>query len=458
MLTAMPVWGQDEECFVSPEKDRLICSIKQSSSKPLGPIRVFNRTRVVVRVTEKNVFHSCSLSEVKLTEIKEADPIVTLIGWLGRAAVGTPGFAGAVNRATPPSPSEELYDVVSRLERQISDSLTTSKATAERLKGYAERIRVFSNGLDSSEKYKARIESVRAWVPDLRTELNSTTDLSMDNVQALYAQLRAQAQTLPADDSNLPSIMGLLDQVNAQLSPLRSNYESVNAARTLARAFLGAIEGVEIQVREAKNETDPFTQDLSLLEYSQQAASTTLTCTNSITGKPATSVLPVNVQYRRKFPVSASVGALVTSTDKRKLGTTQIRTGTDANGAPTFLNTFAEIDRSSYQIAPFVFGNWELFSLDGKGKFQPSKYALNFSAGIGVNPNSGSNEVEYFIGPSFTLDRFIVHVGDHYGRFQKGFSGGFAVGDTVPANFGVAPIEREYRHGFGIAITYRLPL
>ena len=83
---------------------------------------------------------------------------------------------------------------------------------------------------------------------------------------------------------------------------------------------------------------------------------------------------------------------------------------------------------------------------------------LNLTAGIGLNPNNGKNQLEYFVGSAIGIKNAYVQVGSHIGRFQE-LGGGFNIGDTVPDKFPqTVPLERRYTAKLGIAISYKIPL
>lgn len=119
------------------------------------------------------------------------------------------------------------------------------------------------------------------------------------------------------------------------------------------------------------------------------------------------------------------------------------------NGTPTFRATFAETDRANSQIVPFSFFN---VYLTGTRRMN-----LNLTGGIGVNPNNGANQPEFFLGGALGLNNAYVQVGGHVGRWQE-LGNGFLIGETVPASFPGVPIERRYTMRLGIGISYRLPL
>src|SRR5687767_14283144 len=80
---SLPSLGQNRDCFNEVVggrvTGRIICPVAENDPYPLGPLRIPNSTKVVIRVTQKSPFDDCSLAEIKLTEIKESDPIVTIL-------------------------------------------------------------------------------------------------------------------------------------------------------------------------------------------------------------------------------------------------------------------------------------------------------------------------------------------------------------------------------------------
>jgi hypothetical protein len=85
-------------------------------------------------------------------------------------------------------------------------------------------------------------------------------------------------------------------------------------------------------------------------------------------------------------------------------------------------------DRGQVQLVPMAFVNYRIFpyasSHYGKGKESELVWTTHLSAGVGVNPNTGTNQPEFFFGMGIGLNRFMLHPGIHVGRTEN--LGGYA--------------------------------
>src|SRR5262249_50866000 len=147
----------------------------------------------------------------------------------------------------------------------------------------------------------------------------------------------------------------------------------------------------------------------------------TVTCTNFFTKQVSVDPIPFTVTYHDIPFASVTMGVLFTTLNKREIGTSPVRTGTAADGTPTFRNTFAETDHAANQIVPFSFFN---VYLSGTRRLN-----LNFTSGVGINPNNGSNQAEFFVGGAIGFKNVYVQFGGHIGRWQE-LGGGFVLGET----------------------------
>jgi hypothetical protein len=82
--------------------------------------------------------------------------------------------------------------------------------------------------------------------------------------------------------------------------------------------------------------------------------------------------------------------------------------------------------------------------------------ANHISTGIGINPNTGTSQVEFFVGDAVSFSRVFIHAGAHFGR-QESLGGGFTLG-TVPSTFTgtTAPISWSYQPAFSIGLSVRI--
>jgi hypothetical protein len=126
---------------------------------------------------------------------------------------------------------------------------------------------------------------------------------------------------------------------------------------------------------------------------------------------------------------------------------------------PVDTQVFAVTDRAQVQLVPMAFVNYRIFpytsSHYGKGKESELVWATHLSAGVGVNPNTGTNQPEFFFGLGIGLNRFVLHPGIHVGRTQN-LGGGYLLGTTVPGTLMSAPISWSYHMAFSIGFSVRV--
>jgi hypothetical protein len=177
----------------------------------------------------------------------------------------------------------------------------------------------------------------------------------------------------------------------------------------------------------------------------------TVTCTNFFTKQPSGDPIPFTVTYQRFSPHSLSAGILFSTLGKRQLGIQPVRVGTTEDGSATFRLMFTETDRADGQLIPFTFYNYRFFG----GR----KFSLNGTGGVGVNPNNGAAQVEFFAGGAVGVQNVFVQMGAHVGRWQE-LGGGLILGDLVPSGVGPppVPIERRYTVRPGVGISFKMPL
>lgn len=104
------------------------------------------------------------------------------------------------------------------------------------------------------------------------------------------------------------------------------------------------------------------------------------------------------------------------------------------------------------QAVPFSFVNLRAWTL-ARGAFD---VAVAASAGVGLNRNSGSTGVEYFIGVGIAARSAIVHIGRHYARVPS-LGGGFAAGQVVASGVDL-PVAFSYQPAWALGVSYRIPL
>jgi hypothetical protein len=185
----------------------------------------------------------------------------------------------------------------------------------------------------------------------------------------------------------------------------------------------------------------PDTYDLPL--YANTKVTPTIACSNQITGQAAPQVA-IEIDYQNPGFLSASAGIVVSMLGQHTIGT---RTKSSPGGFTTF---FAVTNQSTVQVIPFSLLNLYLLGNNNVN--------VSLSGGIGINPYNTWTQVEYFVGPSFSIHNVLLSPGVHIGRFQT-LGGGFKIGDPVPTGWSGStpvPIDLSYTAHFGIGITFKI--
>ena len=131
-----------------------------------------------------------------------------------------------------------------------------------------------------------------------------------------------------------------------------------------------------------------------------------------------------------------------------------------SSNAAGYNTIFALTDRSQAQVLPMANVNYRLGSYISHwgGRTGEDERVITgaLSAGLGINPNSGTAQPEFFVGTAIGINKLMIHPGIHYGREQS-LGGGFVQGATVPAGFsGNPPINWRYYPAFSIGFSVRV--
>jgi len=182
-----------------------------------------------------------------------------------------------------------------------------------------------------------------------------------------------------------------------------------------------------------------------------------VSCVSDVDGKtPTTDQINYSVLYQNIPVLSASAGLLTTFQEKKVIGTTT----TLANNTAGFNTIFAVTDSARAQVFPMAYFNVRLGGYLKTNWYRRPEDELDItshlSAGIGVNPNTGTNQPEFFVGMAFGLNKLMIHPGVHFGRTQS-LGGGFTLNSVVPTGFtGPVPINWSYHPAFSIGFSVRV--
>jgi hypothetical protein len=182
-----------------------------------------------------------------------------------------------------------------------------------------------------------------------------------------------------------------------------------------------------------------------------------ISCVSDIDGKTATTdQIDYSVLYQEVPVLSTSLGLLTTFQELRVIGTTT----QSANSAAGFNTTFAITNSARAQVFPMAFFNYRFPRYTNTHWYKRPEDELNItyhlSGGIGVNPNTGSNETEFFVGMAFGFNKLMIQPGVHFGRTQS-LGGSFVLTNPVPPGYaGPVPINWSYHPAFSIGFSVRV--
>lgn len=259
-------------------------------------------------------------------------------------------------------------------------------------------------------------------------------------------------------------VIEFVDLAKANLSIAQDNFKTLQATQAVitasynsaVKAYNDYLNRKDKKVIVIDDERRIVVQKIKLGPDYGATDTGVLTCMNDLAPtQPTTDAINYSVLYQNVPALTASVGLLTTFQSKQVIGTSP-----RANPDGTTTTYFAITDSGSAQVFPMAFINYRFL----KPKLttwwgQPeSELAItnSVSAGIGVNPNSGTNQAEFFLGDAVGFNRIYLHVGVHLGRTES-LGGGFKIGQPVPPDFsGSAPIDWSYHPAFSIGFSVRI--
>lgn len=155
-------------------------------------------------------------------------------------------------------------------------------------------------------------------------------------------------------------------------------------------------------------------------------------------------------------PFSVSGGFGFSSVNEREFVFVQSTKPVTTDGTTTqqVINRFGFKNNSSFRPIPMVLINTRIREWD---KWEDT-FALHLSAGAGVDIKTGEagSDVEFIVGPSVSFKRSLfVTAGFHVGRVPK-LAGGFQLGEEVPEGIDAPPVEKAWKTGFIVGITFKL--
>jgi hypothetical protein len=188
-----------------------------------------------------------------------------------------------------------------------------------------------------------------------------------------------------------------------------------------------------------------------------------LSCVSTVDMKtPTADSINYSILYQDLPLLSLSTGVLLTFQQKEVIGTTYVPS-TDPSGNPIAVAEFGVTASGRVQVFPMAFvnvraGSYRWYHTIDWGRTREERLIVSgaITGGIGVNSNSGTNQPEFFGGPTLMFNKVLISPGVHIGRVER-LGNGFTIGETEPTGFsGNPPLNWEYRPAFSLGISFRV--
>jgi hypothetical protein len=275
--------------------------------------------------------------------------------------------------------------------------------------------------------------------------------------------------TSPCDLDALAQIDKDLDRAKALLSIITDANKALQTAQTALKGTYTALLKVEddFHRRESQHIVEENTRGdgsrflVQLFDLGTDRKNTSpgyLSCLSDVNMTTATTTnINYSLLYQDVPHWTASVGFLVSFQPNVIVGITQ--SGTATPTVPAGTSYFAKTTQTPAQIFPMAYVNYRLGSykstLWGSTKENELVWTFNPSFGFGVNPNTGTNQPEFFGGFAIGWNRFMLHPGVHIGHTQT-LGGGYGYGAQVPSGVTTPPLDWAYRFKFSIGFSVRV--
>ncbi len=272
----------------------------------------------------------------------------------------------------------------------------------------------------------------------------------------------------PDDLADLAVVDQDFDQAKALMSLLGDNLKTLESAQgTLRTAYVTLVKVEDDFARreQLRIVTDDGTgilhQNFDLGTDRKVTSAGYISCVSDIDGKTLTTTnINYSLLYQNVPHWSASAGFLTSFLDKQTIGLTDANTSTTLS-QPNDTQSFQITDHAPVQFVPMAFANYRVGRRSstwfGKGREDELIWTAGLSAGFGINPNTGTNQPEFFAGLALGLNRLIIHPGVHFGRTES-IGGGYSLNVPFPAGTApsTTPLNWSYRAAFSIGFSVRV--
>lgn len=281
----------------------------------------------------------------------------------------------------------------------------------------------------------------------------------LSSIPAIFKPL---IQPSDCDRKDLQKVDDLIENAKTEVGVLNDNNKTLQGAQATLKTSYTALVKVKLDFKRRTQQNviaidgNVVVQKFNVSPDRKVTSPGNIACVSDLDGKTPTTI---NINYSLLYQDiphwTASAGFLVSFQQKKIIDIVD-QTGSDPSSST---KVFQVTDTASAQFIPMAFVNyrlpWMTTSQYGKGKEDELVWTTHLSAGFGINPNSGTNQPEGFLGFAIGLNRLLFHPGVHFGR-TEGLGGGFALNSAVPPNVTKAPIVFSYHPAFSIGFSVRL--
>jgi hypothetical protein len=505
-------------CQATPGQTNINVELYDTSMEPRcqpARIRVADRTAVILRIKGISPLEVCGITPKAQTLTTVTNPLDSIFGTIaayknfpiGESAARKPA---AVVGGPPVDPILTAFYALSNQVIPTGNTVIAKQNSA--LKQYTDDITFMNDYVTKPYRGKgwstfdpenaATLQQVKndSNFPKVLQDGITTVPSELDwaPLQALIDQMKTLQPRLIANCStpapsapatcdtaaqkNLFDTATDIERATSIMTLLQDNLKSLQTQQAAIAAAFTALKKIKtdfdarVRTGVVKKDPETATKDSQELyttiilgrDYGTTDTGTISCTTTTAPAVPTTDAMNYTVLYQNVPALTVSTGILLTFLPKYEYGVVStldqgsVNLGATPPAPGTFTNYFAQTDYARASVFPMAFVNYRLFKPYLKSWWSEPNSELvitnNVSAGIGVNPNTGTNQTEYFVGYAVGFSRALVHFGEHWGR-QESLGGGFTVGNPVPTGWtssNTVPINWKYQHYFAMGFSVRI--
>jgi hypothetical protein len=289
----------------------------------------------------------------------------------------------------------------------------------------------------------------------------------IDQMKSLQSRLITSCTTTgqQCNQDILRTTTHLVDQANAFMSIIQDNLKILQTAQSSLATSFTALHKIEVDYKnrlasgQIRIASGVLMQDFTLGADYSATDTGTINCSSDTSPAIATTdTIYYSITFQNVPAFTISAGLLTTFLQKNEYGVTQQLNNTTT--PPSTTTVFAITDSARASVLPMAYVNYRTGKPALKTWWgEPNNELIisnNVSTGIGINSNSGTNQVEFFAGDAVSFSRVFIHAGVHIGRTES-LGGGFSLG-PVPSGFTgtTTPINWSYHPAFSIGLSVRI--